>query len=257
MARVVGDVALLDSVVTGDAILSVPTPDSITLGVPRGFLTEDLDCQVGHAWQQALERVADADTRLVEVDVPGLWDLIDATSPLITRHELQRDFAACILTRAGGMSAAGFVASIASPDVRALFEMMLDSQGAPSAEDYQWAVQVQLPQMRRLLADVFAMHRLDAWIFPTVPVLPFSLELEREVELNGKLRPLFSTTVRNMQQASLAGMPSLSMPIPREAGELPCGLCVESLPGSDNRLLAVASSIELALSGHRSIEESP
>jgi len=190
--------------------------------------------------------------------VPGLWDLIDATSPLITRYELRRDLAACMLTRAGGMSAAGFVASIASPDVRALFEMTLHSQGAPSAEDYRRAVQVQLPQMRRLLADVFATHRLDAWIFPTVPVPPFSLEADREVMLNGSARPLFMTTVRNMQQASLAGMPSVSMPMPmpRAADALPCGLCAESLPGSDRRLLAVAASIELALSGHCCIVES-
>jgi Asp-tRNA(Asn)/Glu-tRNA(Gln) amidotransferase A subunit family amidase len=256
MARVVGDVALLDSVVTGDGILAVPAPNSIRLGVPRGFLTEDLDPQIGQAWQRCLERLADAGTELVAVDVPGLWDLIDATSPLITRYELRRDLETRILPRAGGMSEAGFVASIASSDVRTLFEMTLDSQGAPSAEDYRRAVQVQLPRMRGLLTDVFATHRLDAWIFPTVPIPPFSLEADREVMLNGSARPLFMTTVRNMQQASLAGMPSVSMPMPRAADALPCGLCAESLPGSDRRLLAVAASIELALSGHCSIEES-
>jgi mandelamide amidase len=57
------------------------------------------------------------------------------------------------------------------------------------------------------------------------------------------------TTVRNLQQASLVGMPSLSLPMPCAAGELPCGLCIEGLPGQDRLLLASAAAIEAALDG--------
>lgn len=245
----VADAALLDAIVTGAEMTPIPASRPLTLGVPRGFLTDDLDPLVERAWHRTLERLRSAGMRLVEVETPGLWDLVEATSALVTRYELRRDLPRLILPRTAGLSAAEFVASITSPDVRGLFAMVLDDAGAPGEADYRYAVDVLLPRMRRLIGGAFASGQLDAWIFPTVPIPAFPLEADREVELDGTPRPLFMTTVRNLQQASLVGMPSLSLPMPHAAGELPCGLCVEGLPGQDRLLLASAAAIEAALDG--------
>lgn len=252
MANNVADVALLDAIICGDdSPLQLPDRP-LVLGVPHGFLTDELDVAVDVPWRTALRTLAAAGARLVDVEVSGLLELIDATSPVVTRRDLRRDFPAHILARTAGLNATQFVASIASPDVRAVFEFMLGDVAVPGAADCRHVEQVLLPRMRALIATTFAAHGLDAWLFPTVPVPPFPLEADREVLLNGTPRPLFQTGVRNLQHASLAGMPSLSLPMPVAAAALPCGLCVEALPGRDRPLLGVAAWVEAVLAGRGS-----
>lgn len=214
------------------------------LGIPRGFLTEDLDPQVRLAWDRALTRIADAGWSLVEVPTDGLIELIDATSPLITAHELRRDFNGALLSRSQAKSVSAFIELVASPDVRGLFETILHPEAPPTNAAYARANREQLPAMASLLEGIFSAGEIDAWIFPTMPLAPFSIELEEHIPHNGRQVPLFRTAVRNLQQASLVGMPSISLPIP---GQVPVGLCIECLPGRDSLLLDIAERIETLL----------
>lgn len=247
IARCVEDVARLDRCISGDG----PLPDvplrSLTLGLPQGFLLEDLDPSVERAWLGTLDRLKAAGATLRQCDVPGLFEAIDACTMAITAYELRRDLPTHILARSRYRDAQEFVAQIASPDVQEIFRHIVLTSNGPTAAHYEQIQRELRPRLRQLIANVFAAHRLDAWILPAVPVPPFSLELERELTLNGKTVPLFMTTVRNLQQATIAGLPSLSLPMPVGPIDLPCGLCVEGLPGSDRNLLAIAQAIESAL----------
>ncbi len=249
MATCVADVALLDAILSGDDTPARAPDRSLRLGVPRGFLTDELDEPVDAHWRATLRTLAGAGATLFEVDPAGLLELIDATTSVVTRRDLRRDFPGQILARAAGLSAAQFVASIASPDVRAIFEFMLSDTAVPDEADCRRVEVELLPRMRALIADLFAAQRLDAWIFPTVPVPPFPLDADREIHINGRPAPLFMTGVRNLQQASLIGMPSISIPMPVAPDALPCGLCIEALPGQDRPLLGIAAWLEAALAG--------
>lgn len=247
IASTVAEIRQLDRVMAraGPGHLSSPRP---TLGVPRGFLTKDLDCTVRHHWELALTRIANAGWQLVEVEIDGLLELIDETSPLVTAHELSRDFAGSLLSRSDADSTGDFTALIASPDVRNLFEMILQSDARETRQAYQRALEVLIPRMGQLITTRFQRQRLDAWIFPTLPLAPFPIDLDQHVDHNGDRVSLFRTAVRNLQQASLLGMPSLSLPFKARAGEPSCGLCLESLPGQDDALLELGERLEALLS---------
>ena len=179
----------------------------------------------------------------MEVDTPGLWELIDRASPVTTAYELARDFSTGILSRSHVTRPHEFIQGIASDDVRVLFDMIILQGGAPPLEVYRQVMEHDLPKLRLLIDSIFTTHSLDAWIFPTVPVPATPLTAEAELDLNGTRRPLFRTVVRNLQQASLIGMPSISVPMTAPEGELPTGLCIEALPGRDRWLLEIARRI--------------
>ncbi len=234
----------LDACIAQDASAGFrEIPPRLTLGVPAGFLTEDLSESVSAAWSRALNALRAHGHTIVSVDVRGLWELIDRTSPVVTAFELVRDFSRAILSRTAGLTSQEFVASIASPDVRAIFQALIIDGRGPTAEQYAAATAADLPAMRSLIDNLFREHALDAWIFPTVPFTAFPLTANEAVLHNGKQLPLFRTTVRNLQQASLIGMPSISLPMPTMRSPLPAGLCIEALPGDDARLLALAASL--------------
>ena len=163
---------------------------------------------------------------------------------MITAHELRRDFNGALLSRSQAKSVSAFIELVASPDVRGLFETILHPEAPPTNAAYAQAHREQLPAMASLLEGIFSAGEIDAWIFPTMPLAPFSIELEEHIPHNGRQVPLFRTAVRNLQQASLVGMPSISLPIP---GQVPVGLCIECLPGRDSLLLDIAERIETLL----------
>jgi mandelamide amidase len=95
--------------------------------------------------------------------------------------------------------------------------------------------------------DALAGNNLDALIYPTVPVTA-PLIGETTVDVDGVAHPHFVTTIRNTDPGSLTGQPSLSIPLPRAAGQLPIGLGIEGAMGDDRHVLAVAATLENILS---------
>lgn len=243
VARDIDTIIRMDACLSGDPAQDAGVPANMRLGVPDGFLTEDLHPAVSASWQQELERLARRGVALVPVSIAGLWELIDRASPVSTAYELARDFATCILSRSHVTRPQEFIQGIASDDVRVLFDMIILQGGAPPLEAYRQVMEHDLPKLRRLIDSIFTTHRLDAWIFPTVPVPATPLTEGAELDLNGTRRPLFRTVVRNLQQASLIGMPSISVPMTPPDGEPPAGLCIEALPGRDRWLLDIARRI--------------
>jgi mandelamide amidase len=114
-------------------------------------------------------------------------------------------------------------------------------------ETYQRALQDR-EQMRRCCRSEFARHAVDAIVYPTVPLLPPPLGDDDTTTLNGEPVPVFATSIRNTSPASVTGAPALSLPCGTSSGGLPVGLSVETLPGTDDQLLAIAAALEPALS---------
>ena len=56
--------------------------------------------------------------------------------------------------------------------------------------------------------------------------------------------PTMMTYIQNTDPGSTAGLPGISLPIGLTKEGLPVGLALDTLPGRDEKLLAIANAIE-------------
>jgi mandelamide amidase len=247
LAARVADAALVDELVTGDA--PAPAPDRLRLGVPRAGFYTDLHPEVAECARRTLDRLADSGVELVETEVVGAHELdVDCGFPIVF-FEIVEDLPAYLATLPGPereLTFADVVAQVASPDVRSALEFA--ASGAITADVYRAALDT-----RERLREAYRAalrpdgERLDALVYPTVPLPAPPVGDDETTELNGRQVPVFTTTIRNTGPGSAAGMPAISLPAGVTAGGLPIGISLEALPGDDPHLLAVARRVEQML----------
>ncbi|HZZ87683.1 MAG TPA: amidase family protein, partial [Caulobacteraceae bacterium] len=76
-AREVADLALFDRVMTGDERPIAPAPlRGLRLGLARDYYFSGLDPELEHVAQAALDRLRDRGVQLIEIELPGLADLV-------------------------------------------------------------------------------------------------------------------------------------------------------------------------------------
>ncbi|WP_246078745.1 amidase family protein [Modestobacter excelsi] len=249
LATSVADVVLVDEIVTGETA-PAPSGRPLRLGVPRAGFYDDLHPEVAACTEQALERLAAGGVELVEVQVVDAHALDAECGFPIVFFEVARDLPAYLATLPGPESAltlADVLAQVASPDVRGALEAA--ASGAVTDELYRQAMAT---RDRLRAAYTAALRpagaaRLDALVYPTVPLPAPPIGDDETTELDGRQVPVFLTTIRNTGPGSTAGMPALSLPAGTTGAGLPIGLSLEGLPGEDVTLLASAHQVETAL----------
>jgi Asp-tRNA(Asn)/Glu-tRNA(Gln) amidotransferase A subunit family amidase len=248
MARTVADVALLDSVITGDAAPQPASLKGVRIGLPRGYFWEGLDGELAQVLDVALARLRDSGVVLVEADLAGIGGINDKISFPIALYEVGPDLTAYLAGEGNGIGFDTVVAGIASKDVAGAFAA---AKTIPK-EAYDAAIMTGRPQLQKLYADYFKENDVDAVIFPTTPLPARPINPDGDtgkdtVELNGKEVPTFPTYIRNTDPGSNAGIPGLSLPAGLTKSNLPVGLELDGPVGSDQRLLALGLAIETAL----------
>jgi indoleacetamide hydrolase len=248
MARTVADVALLDSVITGDATPQPASLKGVRLGVPRGYFWEGLDAELAQVMDVVLVRLRDSGVVLVEADLVGIGDINNKISFPIALYEVGPDLTAYLAAEGNGIGFDQVVAGIASKDVAGAFAA---AKTIPK-EAYDAAITTGRPQLQKLYADYFKANGVDAIIFPTTPLPARPINPDGDtgkdiVELNGNMVPTFPTYIRNTDPGSNAGIPGLSLPAGLTRSSLPVGLELDGPVGSDQRLLALGMAIETAL----------
>ena len=244
--------ALLDAVMAGET--PAPLPDiaasDIRLGVPRGYFYDNLDRTVRAAMSIAFKRLEQAGVTLVEADIEGIADLNNAVSFPVVLHETATLLPAYIERAVPGATSAELLASIASPDVKAVVSDALN--GAISDEQYALGVGLAREKLQMAYADYFAKHNVDAVVFPTTPLpaAPLTDDMST-VSLNGEAVPTFPTYIRNTDPSSNAGIPGISLPTGARPSGLPIGIELDGPVGSDRHLLAVALRVQHILAGER------
>jgi Asp-tRNA(Asn)/Glu-tRNA(Gln) amidotransferase A subunit family amidase len=246
LARTVADVALLDAVITGDTALPSVTLAGLRIGLPAPLWDGVVPAveAVARAAQRTLEA---AGVTFVELDMPDLLSLNEQTTP-ITAHETLDDIRAWLVANNAPVQTVQELAlSIASPDVRELFEAILTDPFAPF---YQAALTLWRPRLQQLYATTFATERVDALLFPTTRLAAAPLDEIRGssvVSVNGELLDTMIAYLRNTDPSANAGLPSLSLPAGLTADGLPVGIELDGALGSDRRLLAIGSACEQVL----------
>ncbi|WP_214403497.1 amidase family protein [Pseudonocardia lacus] len=251
LAVAVADVALVDELVTGQP--AVEAPDRrLRLGVPRPGFYDDLHPEVAARVDEALGRLSDAGVELVETDVVAAHELDAECGFPIAFFEVARDLPAYLATLPGPereLTLADVLARVASPDVRGALEIAASGQfGEPP---YREAMATR-ERLRAAYASALVPgtgERLDALVYPTVPLPATPVGDDETTEHNGRQVPVFQTTIRNTGPGSAAGMPAISLPAGTTRAGLPVGLSLEALPGEDGALLAVARRVEGTVGG--------
>lgn len=249
MAHNVADIALLDSLITGAAVLPPKPAQEIRLGIARYFW-HSLDDEVNQQAHAALVRLCDAGVTLVEVDMPGLEEANAAVSFPVVMHEGKHDLLAYLQEHEIPVTLEEIVQRIASPDVRSIFEhgivpgLFADNEGRPVPLQplYEQAISEGIAQLLAIYEQTFRDHQLDGLIFPTSPVVAPPANDEVSSAEN------FARLIRNVDPGSNTRLPGLTLPAGNgTTSGLPVGLEIDGLPGRDAQILAIGATLETIL----------
>jgi len=132
MGQTVADVALLDAVITGGKVVRPADLRNVKLGVYRAYFFRDLDADVSAVTERALARLRQAGATIVEVDMPELARLNDATSFPVALYEAYDDLEAYLARYDTGLTVEQVAAMIASKDVKGTYDGLVVPRKLPT-----------------------------------------------------------------------------------------------------------------------------
>jgi len=212
----------------------LPLPEmpanGLRLLLPRSSALEDLDPQVGKAFDLALARLSRVGMLVIEIPVPAF--------------DRQGEY-----FKGGGLAGAEayhihrpYLGRLAEYDPRVGKRVLLGKD--ISGPDYVLITELRAAYIREVEALAAA---FDAIVMPSVPcVAPAIAETERSDEdyFRWNFRIMRNTGLINFLDGCAVTLPC------HERGTAPVGLMVCGTAGSDRRILAVAAAIEELLSGN-------
>lgn len=249
-ARTVHDLALFDSVATGDwSPLSAINLKGTKLGVSRNYWFSGLDSELERVTHEALQKLQDASVELVEAEVPELAQLIERTTVPIQLYDAPYALKNYLEDYEAGVTLDQLIAQ-ASADIRRDFQDM--SPGGKyfvSKAAYLAARDVYLPKLKETFRQYFSQNGVAAIVFPATMIPAPLIGEDVEVSIGGKKVPFEKAVSRNIAPGSTAGLPGLVLPAGMTSEGLPVALEFDAPVGTDRSLLALGLSMERVLGG--------
>lgn len=240
LARTVEDLALFDSVVSGDAAeLPVVGLNGVRIGV-ADFFFADLDSDVERVVQTALGRLRDAGAVIVRAEVPDDVKAAHDAAFAVNLFEL-RSAIGGFLAEQGLRISFDELAEQAAPGLKQVFATPL-----PAREVYD-ALLAQRQKTRDAIRAHFESERIAALAFPPAMIPAHKIEEDGSITLRGELVPNVTTIGRNIALSSFASLASLVLPAGLTTSGLPVGLEFDALSGTDRQLLGLGVSLQRAL----------
>ncbi len=240
IARTVADIAQADCVITDDV---TPPPEveirNIKFGVVR---VNPINPNVAAAFERVAVQLRQSGAQLVDVDLDKAIAADEACGFTIALYETGQSVTA-LARKARSISLADFAQTIASADVRELIKGQAGAE-AISAAVYREAIEITLPKLRASFAA--AMAGVDVLIYPTTPLTAPRINHDDLLDVGGHFIPAFPAYSMMTRPDSMAGLPSISLAAGLADG-LPTGVQLLGAPGTDRRLLAIASAVEAVL----------
>jgi len=246
MGLCMADVALLDAVITGQAALEPIHLARLRVGVVPGFWA-NMDDDTRALTEATVRQLESVGVRFVEVPEARLQEMNEAVGFPVVFHEAYDDMVAYLREQGPGISIDRLYAQIASPDVKGIYEAFVLARKTfgphgslvDVAPIYETAMATGRPALRAHYHELFVRHRLDAFIFPTTPVVAPVAHPDVSLPEN------FQLLIQNTEPAASAGLASIQLPIGLGARSgLPVGMELDGPAGSDRRLLAIGLAIE-------------
>ncbi len=232
LGRTVDCCAIVDDIFSGGSGLiseDETSPERVRLAVLSDVVLDGMDPTVGAAYHDALVALSEASVTLVDVPFPELGELAH-------------------INRMGGLAAAEAFAwhqdLIASrgDEYDQRVRTRIEPGGAATAAYY---IEVQQARQRLIAAAESRLGRLDAFVMPTVAMVPPSVE-----SFDSDDRDYYSTqnmlALRNTSIGNFLDSCSISIPV-AAADSAPVGLMLMGLPMADRELFTVARTLERIL----------
>ena len=250
LTRDVADLALFDHVMTGEPVVAGSTPlEGLRLGVPREYFYSMLDTEVERVANEALKKLSDAGSVLVEADVPELARLTSLTTAQIQSYHVKPMLTKYLEDFDTGVTFDELMEQ-ASPDIKAAFALyVLGGAETPTEQDFIAARDEHLPALRTTLEDYYQDNDLAAMVFPASQISAPPIGHDTETTLNGKTVPFEAVISRNISPGSTGGLPGIIVPADLNNDGLPVCLELDGPAGSDRALLGIGLAIESVL-GH-------
>jgi indoleacetamide hydrolase len=247
-ARTVGDLALFDSVVTGDwSPLSATELKGTKLGVGRSYWFSGLDSEVEQVTNEALKKLQAAGAEIVQADVPELARLVELTTIPIQNHDVRLALTKYLEEYEAGVTFDQLI-SEASPDIRRDFRDLLPGGKLFVGEgEYQVVRDQHLPKLKEVYRQYFARTGVAAIVFPATMIPPPLMGEDVEVFIGGKKVPFETAVARNIAPGSTAGLPGLVLAAGMVPAGLPIALEFDGQAGHDRSLLALGLTVERVL----------
>ena len=246
MAVSMADIALLDRVITGGDEIVAADLSVVRVGVVAAKLA-NLDSDTRAAFDHALGQMKANGVTVVEVEMPGLMDMNGAIGFPLALFEAYDDMVSYLESSGAGKTIYDVAQQISSPDVKGTYDGLVIPRKLPGPDDtlvdaqpaYEAAMTTSRPALQALYADTFSQHKLDAIVFPTVPVVAMDANPDSSSVGN------FITYIQNTDPGSNAGLPGLQIPISLGASSgLPVGLELDGPAESDRELIAIGLALE-------------
>lgn len=242
MARHVGDIALLDEVITGGGALHPHVLRGLRIGLPRGYFFAGLDNRVGAVIEAAIDRLRGLGVVFVEADPPDFAQARAEATGAIMAWELPRDMARYLDQAGSRLTVEALIADIASPYVKSELAGLLIEDPA-LADRYEHAIHAVLPRHRAAYESYLRDNRLHGIAFPTTPLQPPAVGENDTMMANGRPVSIW-LNLRNSVPATLLGAPCLSLPVAMTDDGIPIGLEFDGWPGRDRDLLSIGLAWE-------------
>ena len=242
LARDVGQVIAADRVLAPHRQKSSASRERVRLGVPDKLAQEGVSGSVRHIFQAAIQRLVAAGVEVIGCEIPGVPDRLWPTQVAVIGFDMPRHLATYLLRSGLELDVSTLVARIGDPVVKRRLEAMMADE-AEAAVRHAMA----LATMRGLRRDVVAIMQtqgLDALFYPTLVTAAARISEAESIDIDGEARPTGPTLLRNTLLATLAGMPSVSLPVGFVPDGLPVGALLEGYPGCDADLLALGAKLE-------------
>jgi len=223
------DAAFVEAALASRTLAPAPPIGALRLAIPKEHFLENLEAPVAACFDAALARLRKAGVRLVELPAPeARWidDIFRHLVPADLLAFLGRDRVARGRTQLDPVAAA-----------------RLDGGASLAADDYVRMLALRREAERAMNARSIG---IDAWITPTVPVLPHPIAEFTTVDGVAAWNRL---ATQNTRPANLFGQCGISLPIQHLGSTLPVGLQLAASGGQDAWLLDVARAVERQLQG--------
>ncbi len=176
MAVAMADVELIDRVVSGAPRAKPMALKTVRLGLAKPLLA-NMDADTQLAFDAALVRLKAAGVTLVDVDVPKLMETNGGVSFPVAMYEAHDDMVKYLRHTGTKLTIAQMAEQVASPDVKGTYLGLVIPRKLPGPNNtlvdskpaYDAAIKSGRPALKKLYANAFKQHKLDALVFPTVP----------------------------------------------------------------------------------------
>lgn len=209
------------------------------IGVPKGYITTDLDPEVEAAFEQIKTSLSRNDIKLVDVDMKLIGEIANKISMIISTYEAPIMLTNYLSEYNIDLSYDALIESIQTPESKRKFATFMASN-APRAvrkEKYDECINVLRPRLKAELKRVFNENELNVLISPSLACLPVRFDEIKGAETMWKI-------AKNCIMTCNSGIPSVTVPMGRSKHGLPIGLQLDALWHQDRYLLELTALIQ-------------